>query len=69
MAPPPLAPNELAELGMKLRDGERSLATERQRVGRVLRIARTVADLDESVVVSEEHLLEALGLPRPDREG
>ena len=63
-----------------LRDGKFAVATRHflvryadrrgmsaRALGRVLRIARTVADLDESVVVGEEHLLEALGLHRQDR--
>ena len=34
---------------------------------RILRTARTVADLDESAAIREEHLLEALSYRMPER--
>ncbi|MCB1775320.1 MAG: YifB family Mg chelatase-like AAA ATPase, partial [Gammaproteobacteria bacterium] len=54
--------------------GERLLATAIDRLGlsarafhRVLRVARTVADLDASDGITEQHVTEAVGLRRLDR--
>jgi magnesium chelatase family protein len=54
--------------------GEKLLATAIERLGlsarafhRILRVARTVADLDASDTITDQHITEAVGFRRLDR--
>jgi magnesium chelatase family protein len=71
-----LLPRELERVAVLCDDGARMLSAAVDRLalsarayGKVLRVARTIADLDGSVAVRPPHVAEAIGLRVLDRGG